>query len=335
MSFVVVGAGPDRRRDGRPDRRAVEPHPAQSDFRHIDPTMAQITLVDAAPQVLPAFGDRLGEIAQRRLAKMGVDVQLGAKVVDVDATGIEVQDVNDPSGYVRRIEARRQGVGRGRAGQPARPVGRQAGRRRDRPRRSRQGATPTSPCPATPRCSSLGDMIALDNLPGVAQVAIQGGKFAAKQVKRRLDGQPTAAGVPLLRQGLHGDHLAVLRGGQRGPAPVRRVRRVDALAGDPPLLPHRVQVTGSPRCCTGSSRSSAAAGRSGPSPSSRSSPARRSSASARRTSPTCPSRPGLPPASNRGSAQFRARRRHETRHNLRSGSRQRRGRRGRVGSARG
>ena len=37
----------------------------------------------------------------------------------------------------------------------------------------------------------LGDMIALDNLPGVAQVAIQGGKFAAKQLKRRLDGRPT------------------------------------------------------------------------------------------------------------------------------------------------
>ena len=42
--------------------------------------------------MLPAFGDRLGEIAQRRLEKMGVDVQLGGKVVDIDSTGIEVED---------------------------------------------------------------------------------------------------------------------------------------------------------------------------------------------------------------------------------------------------
>ena len=45
--------------------------------------------------------------------------------------------------------------------------------------------------PGHPEVFVLGDMIALDNLPGVAQVAIQGGKFAAKQVRHRLAGKPT------------------------------------------------------------------------------------------------------------------------------------------------
>ena len=51
-------------------------------------------------------------------------------------------------------------------------------------------------------------MIALDNLPGVAQVAIQGAKYAAKEINRRLDGQAAQAPVQVLRQGLDGHDLA-------------------------------------------------------------------------------------------------------------------------------
>jgi NADH dehydrogenase len=190
MSFVVVGAGPTGV-EMAGQIAELSKRTLKSDFRHIDPTMAQITLVDAAPQVLPAFGDRLGEIAQRRLERMGVDVQLGAKVVDVDATGIEVQDVNEPSGYVRRIEAVAKVWA---AGVQASPLGRsvanQAGAETDRAGRVK--VAPDLTLPGHPEVFVLGDMIALDNLPGVAQVAIQGGKFAAKQLRRRLAGQPTA-----------------------------------------------------------------------------------------------------------------------------------------------
>jgi NADH dehydrogenase len=188
MSFVVVGAGPTgvemAGQIAELSRRTLK-----RDFRYIDPTMAQVTVLDAAAQVLPAFGDRLGEIAQRRLEKMGVDVQLEAKVVDVDATGIEVQD---PDGDVRRIEAVTKVWA---AGVQASPLGgsvaRQAGVETDRAGRVK--VNPDLTLPGHPEVFVLGDMIALDNLPGVAQVAIQGGKFAAKQVKRRLAGQPTDA----------------------------------------------------------------------------------------------------------------------------------------------
>ena len=190
MSFVVVGAGPTGV-EMAGQIAELSKRTLKSDFRHIDPTMAQITLVDAAPQVLPAFGDRLGEIAQRRLERMGVDVQLGAKVVDVDATGIEVQDVNEPSGYVRRIEAVAKVWAAGVQASPlGRSVAKQAGAETDRAGRVK--VAPDLTLPGHPEVFVLGDMIALDNLPGVAQVAIQGGKFAAKQLRRRLAGQPTA-----------------------------------------------------------------------------------------------------------------------------------------------
>jgi NADH dehydrogenase len=190
MSFVVVGAGPTgvemAGQISELSRRTL-----RLDFRRIDPTMSQITLLDAAPRVLPAFGERLGEIAQRRLRKMGVDVQLGAKVVDVDPTGIEVEDMaGDQKGYRRRIEAV---VKVWAAGVQASPLGgilaRQSGAEVDRSGRVK--VNPDLTLPGHPEVFVVGDMIALDDLPGVAQVAIQGGKFAAKQIKRRLAGQPT------------------------------------------------------------------------------------------------------------------------------------------------
>jgi NADH:ubiquinone reductase (H+-translocating) len=190
MSFVVVGAGPTgvemAGQIAELSRRTL-----RRDFRRIDPTMSQITLLDAASQVLPAFGERLGVIAQRRLKKMGVDVQLGAKVVDIDTTGIEVEDMaGAQKGYRRRIEAV---VKVWAAGVQASPLGatlaRQSAAEVDRAGRVKVNRDLT--LPGHPEVFVVGDMIALDNLPGVAQVAIQGGKFAAKQIKRRLAGQPT------------------------------------------------------------------------------------------------------------------------------------------------
>jgi NADH dehydrogenase len=171
------------------------------DFRHIDPTMSQITLLDAASQVLPSFGERLGEIAQRRLKKMGVDVQLGAKVVDIDSTGIEVEDMaGAQKGYRRRIEAVAKVWA---AGVQASPLGavlaRQSAAEVDRAGRVKVNRDLT--LPGHPEVFVVGDMIALDNLPGVAQVAIQGGKFAAKQIKRRLAGQATDAAFHYVDKG--------------------------------------------------------------------------------------------------------------------------------------
>jgi NADH dehydrogenase len=144
-----------------------------------------VILVDAAPSVLGSFGDRLGARALARLDGIGVEVQLGAEVVGVDGTGIEVQD----TGGRRRIESVCKVWA---AGVQASPLGRQLAEQSGAglDRAGRIEVEPDLTLPGHPEVFVLGDMIALDGLPGVAQVAIQGGRHAARQIRRRLSGEP-------------------------------------------------------------------------------------------------------------------------------------------------
>ena len=71
-------------------------------FRHIDPTEGAGDPARRRAAVLPPMGEKLGEKAPARLEKMGVEIQLGAMVTDVDATGITVKDAD---GTTRRIES--------------------------------------------------------------------------------------------------------------------------------------------------------------------------------------------------------------------------------------
>src|ERR687883_602488 len=101
MTFVVVGAGPTGVEMAGQIAELAH-RTLRRDFRDIDPTRARVILLDAAPAVLPSFGEKLGGRARRQLNEIGVEVQLGAMVTDVDANGIEVKDA---SGEVRRISA--------------------------------------------------------------------------------------------------------------------------------------------------------------------------------------------------------------------------------------
>src|ERR687884_964509 len=99
MTFVVVGAGPTGVEMAGQIAELAH-RTLRRDFRTIDPTTARIILLDAAPMVLPSFGERLGGKARRQLNDLGVEVQLGAMVTNVDENGIEVKDAE---GQVRRI----------------------------------------------------------------------------------------------------------------------------------------------------------------------------------------------------------------------------------------
>src|SRR3712207_4211485 len=91
LTFVVVGAGPTGvKMAGQIAEPAHRTLPR--DFRTIAPTQARIILLDAAPRALPPFGENRGERARRHLNEIGVEVQLGAMVTDVDANGLEVKD---------------------------------------------------------------------------------------------------------------------------------------------------------------------------------------------------------------------------------------------------
>ena len=184
LTFVVVGAGPTGVEMAGQIAELAH-RTLRRDFRNVDPTQARIILLDAAPQVLPPFGEKLGDRARRHLNEIGVEVQLGAMVTDLDADGLEVKDRD---GQVRRIQAATKVWA---AGVQASPLGRllaeQSGAEIDRA--GRINVLPDLTLPGHPEVHVVGDMMALDKLPGVAQVAIQGGRYAADQITRRIAGR--------------------------------------------------------------------------------------------------------------------------------------------------
>lgn len=185
MTFVVVGAGPTGV-EMAGQIAELSQRTLKDEFRKIDPTRARILLVDGAPQVLPSFG-QLGTKAQRQLESMGVDVETGVMVTDVDATGLTVKDAD---GTERRIESYTKVWA---AGVQASPLGKmvadQSGAETDRA--GRVLVNPDLTLPGHPEVYVVGDMISLNTYPGVAQNAIQGGRHAVKLIRARLDGTPS------------------------------------------------------------------------------------------------------------------------------------------------
>ncbi|GAB4081574.1 NAD(P)/FAD-dependent oxidoreductase [Modestobacter muralis] len=186
LTFVVVGAGPTgvemAGQIAELARRTL-----RKDFRHIDPTSARVILLDAAPKVLPPFVDKLGEAAAKKLKSIGVEIQLGAMVTDVDADGIVVKDKD---GHERRIHAATKIWAAGVQASPlGKLLGEQTGAEVDRA--GRISVQPDLTLPGHPEIQVVGDMMSLNRLPGVAQVAIQGGRFAASAIQARIAGRPT------------------------------------------------------------------------------------------------------------------------------------------------
>ncbi|MDT5280607.1 MAG: hypothetical protein QOJ20_1802, partial [Mycobacterium sp.] len=91
LTFTVVGAGPTGVEMAGQIAELAD-HTLKGAFRHIDSTTARVILLDALPAVLAPMGEKLGKKAQARLEKMGVQIQLGAMVTDVDRNGITVKD---------------------------------------------------------------------------------------------------------------------------------------------------------------------------------------------------------------------------------------------------
>jgi NADH:ubiquinone reductase (H+-translocating) len=181
LTFVVVGAGPTgvemAGQIAELARRTL-----RSDFRHINTREARVILADAAPQVLPPFGEKLGAKTKEALEELGVEVRLGAMVTDVDERGLVVQHKD---GDQERIEAVTKIWAAGvQASSLTKTLAEQSGATLDRA--GRIGVNPDLTLPGHPEVFVLGDMIALNNLPGVAQVAIQGAKYAAREIDGRL-----------------------------------------------------------------------------------------------------------------------------------------------------
>ena len=214
LTFTVVGAGPTGVEMAGQIAELAD-HTLKGAFRHIDSTQARVILLDAAPAVLPPMGEKLGKKAQARLEKMGVEIQLGAMVTDVDRNGITVKDSD---GTIRRIECATKVWS---AGVSASPLGRDLAQQSD-VEVDRAGRVKVLPDLSHPRPS---ERFRRRRHGGGRRRARHGaGRHPGRQVcgeghQGRTQGRrprPTGT-VPVLRQGFDGDGFAVLAVAKVGP----------------------------------------------------------------------------------------------------------------------
>ncbi len=180
LTFVLVGAGPTGVEMAGAIATLVR-NTLSSEFRRIDPRSARIVIVDRDRRILPTFSEDLSRAAYERLTRIGVEIRLGRAVDAVDERGVVVGGERIPSRTVIWT-----------AGVEPSPVGRWLGVATDRTGRVRIQKDLT--VPGHPEIFVIGDLASLDQdgkpLPGVAQVAMQQGRFVARVIQRRLASRP-------------------------------------------------------------------------------------------------------------------------------------------------
>jgi NADH dehydrogenase len=180
---VIVGAGPTGV-ELAGQIRELAYRSLTKDFRHIDPATIRVILVDGGKEPLANFGGELSGRARVQLEKMGVELRMGLRVVGVDPLGV---DTEVPGGEKGRYEC---GTVIWAAGVQASPLAgllaEATGAETDRA--GRIAVLPDLSLPGHPEIFAVGDMASINNLPGVCEVAMQGGLHAANTIKRRLKG---------------------------------------------------------------------------------------------------------------------------------------------------
>jgi NADH dehydrogenase FAD-containing subunit len=179
LTFVLVGGGPTGVEMAGAIAVLVS-NTLQSEFRRIDPKSARIVLVDRANRVLASFSEDLSAAAKERLDKLGVEVRLGYGVDQIDEDGAIVAGERISSKTVIWT-----------AGVAPSPAGKWLNVETDRAGRVRIAKDLT--VPGHPEIFVVGDTASLDQdgkpLPGVAQVAMQQGRYAGKLIERRVAGK--------------------------------------------------------------------------------------------------------------------------------------------------
>jgi NADH:ubiquinone reductase (H+-translocating) len=191
LTFTIVGGGPTGvELAGQIAELATKT--LRDEFLHIDSKQARVILLDAGTAVLAPMGANLGSKARARLEKLGVEIQLGARVVDVDRGGLTV---NDADGTSRRIESVCKVWS---AGVSASPLGKQLAEQSGA-EVDRSGRVPVQPdltVTGHPNVFVVGDMAAVPGVPGMAQGAIQGARYAARAIAAGLEGAAPAQRKP-------------------------------------------------------------------------------------------------------------------------------------------
>ena len=185
LTFVVVGAGPTGV-EMAGQIRELTSHTTRHDYSEIDPTKARVLIFDGADKVLAPFGGKLSEKAKRELEEIGVEVRLNALVTDLDANSLTVKYKD---GTTEIIQA---GCKVWAAGVQASPLGKLIADQSEAEvdRAGRVIVEPDCSVLGYPEVFVVGDMMNFENLPGVAQVAIQSADYVARKIKGELNGHP-------------------------------------------------------------------------------------------------------------------------------------------------
>jgi NADH:ubiquinone reductase (H+-translocating) len=206
LTFILVGAGPTGVEMAGALAIFVR-NTLKSDFRRIDPASARIVLVDTA-HVLGTFSENLSKAAKQRLEKLGVEVRLGHSVDVIDAEGVVIAGERVASKTVIWT-----------AGVAPSPAGKWLNAETDRAGRVRIQKDLT--VPGHPEIFVVGDTASLDQngkpLPGVAQVAIQQGRYAGRLIHNRIVGNPPPSPFNYFDKGsmaVVGKGFAVLQSGK-------------------------------------------------------------------------------------------------------------------------
>ncbi|HLN15414.1 MAG TPA: NAD(P)/FAD-dependent oxidoreductase [Acidimicrobiales bacterium] len=185
LTVAIVGAGPTGvELAGQVRELAVRC--LRGEFRTFNPATMRVVLLDGGDIPLASFGDRLSGKAAEQLRRVGVELHMGARVTGVDAFGV---DATDKDSTTERIDCYTTIWAAGVQASPlakllADPCG------ADVDRAGRICVLPDLTLPGHPEVFAVGDMTSLNNLPGVAEVAMQGGLHSANSIIRRLKGKP-------------------------------------------------------------------------------------------------------------------------------------------------
>jgi len=183
LTFVLVGGGPTGVEMAGALAILVKTT-LKSNFRRIDPASARIVLFDRAPRVLGTFSEHLSQAAKQRLEDLGIEVRLGRGVDQIDADGVVVAGEHLASKTVIWT-----------AGVAPSPAGKWLNVETDRAGRVR--IQKDLGVPGHPEIFVIGDTATLEQdgkpLPGVAQVAIQQGRYTGKLIHTRITGSKEPA----------------------------------------------------------------------------------------------------------------------------------------------
>lgn len=188
LTFVIVGAGATGMElSGALAEIANET--LKNDFRRINPREARIILMEGGPRVLTAFPDDLSRKAERLVSRLGVEVTKGVMVTHIDSDGVTYSSAGESKYLSAKTVLWAGGVTTNEFGKKL-----AARTRAETDRSGRIKVSPNLTVPGYPDIFIVGDLALFLNedgkpLPGVAQVAIQGGAYAAKTIRAKLKGK--------------------------------------------------------------------------------------------------------------------------------------------------